>query len=148
MKTYFLMTFLLVSSVAISSDELSWVDTQVQAIKPPREGMSNSSVTSISSPFIFLDKKQKKKLSDKVQSDRTIISTSPDSIVSSKPLKHLYLSAIINNSALINGQWYKLNDIVHSYKLSSLRRTSVVLTKGESKLVLSTDSINKNIKFK
>ncbi len=147
MKKYFVIAFVLLSTITLSSNELSWVDAQVEAIKPPRKGMSSSNIANIKAPFIFLNKKKKAKV-DSIHSSKTIKSTGPSGVVVKKPSKRLLLSAIINNSALINGKWYKLNDNVHSYKLSSINRTSAVLIQGKRKLILSTDSINQNIKFK
>ena len=43
-------------SAALLSDELSWVDEQVQAIKPARQGMQNHNLNIIKDPFIFLAK--------------------------------------------------------------------------------------------
>ena len=160
MKKYLVIAFVLFSTVTLSSSELSWVDTQVEAIKPPRKGMSNSNIANIKSPFIFLKKnrseskskkytKTKSKPTNYLRSKKTIVASSNSSdVISKKAPKHLILSAVINNSALINGKWYKLNDNIHSYKLSSVNRTSVVLTKGKRKLVLSTSDKKRNLKFK
>ena len=65
MKNYLILIFTLFAVVSLSSNELSWVDTQVEAIKPPRKGMSDSNIANIRSPFIFLNGKSKKKYSRK-----------------------------------------------------------------------------------
>ena len=162
MKKYLVIAFVLFFTITLSSNELSWVDTQVDAIKPPRKGMSNSHVTNIKSPFIFLEKnrseakkrgKSKKSYATKPKSKSSSkmsasSSSSSKTLASKKAPKGFMLSAIINNSALINGKWYKLNDSIKSYKLSSIDRTSVVLTKGKKKLVLSTSETKPSLKFK
>lgn len=157
MKKYFAIAFVLFFTITLSSNELSWVDTQVDAIKPPRKGMSSSHVANIKSPFIFLDKnrvegkkkgKSKKRYARPKSKSSSKASSSSKMLTSKKASKGFVLSAVINNSALINGKWYKLNDNINSYKLSSVNRTSVVLTKGKKKLVLSTSEIKQSLKFK
>ena len=154
MKTYIIIAFVL-SSITLSSNELSWVDAQVEAIKPARKGMSDSELNQIKDPFIFYKNRSKKtyvksrKRSIKYSSVKKYTTTSDtSSVILRQPSKHLILSAIINNSALINGEWYKLNESVDSFKLSSISRTSVVLTKGNGKLVLTTNDTKRNLKFK
>ncbi len=153
MKTHLVIAFVLFSTIALSSNELSWVDTQVEAIKPPRKGMSNSEIANAKTPFIFLKKnktKSDKKAGNKSAKAKKKTTTSPGSsnVVSKKSSKSLVLSAVINKSALINGKWYMLNDSVYSYKLSNVNRTSVVLRKGKKKLVLTTTDMKQNLKFK
>jgi len=58
------------------------------------------------------------------------------------------LNAVINKSALISGKWYKKGEMVHGYKLSAVKPTSVILTKNTKKLILSTRSVSKNLNFK
>ncbi len=154
MKKYSVIAFALFLATILSSNELSWVDTQVEAIKPPRKGMSNSNIANIKSPFIFLRKNKKKgaesksKSANYVASSKITTSSSNSSKIVSPKAGPLILSAVINNSALINGKWYKINDKVLNYKLSSVNRTSVILTKGERKIVLSTSDTKRNLKFK
>lgn len=158
MKKYFVIAFVLFLTVTLSSNELTWVDTQVEAIKPPREGMNDSDIASITSPFIFLHGKKSKKrytrakvkssVSHKKQTKNTQASSEESSVILKQPEKPLILSAVINDTALINGEWYKLNDTVDSFKLSIVNRTSVVLTKGNGKLILSTSETKRNLKFK
>ncbi|WP_373003389.1 hypothetical protein [Sulfurimonas sp.] len=154
MKTYIVIAFVL-SSIALSSNELSWVDTQVEAIKPARKGMSDDELNKIKDPFIFYKNRSKKNYVKSIKKPVKYASvkkytTSSDtrSVILQQPSKRLVLSAIINNSALINGEWYKVNESVDSFKLSSVNRTSVVLTKGNGKLVLTTSDTKRNLKFK
>ena len=154
MNIYILITFLLLS-VTLSSNELSWVDTQVQAIKPARKGMTDLELDKIKDPFIFYKNstksryvKTKKKYRKYASTKKSTTSSEANSIVLEHPSNNFVLSAIINNSALINGEWYKINESVNSFKLSSINRTSVILTKGNGKLVLTTSDKKRNLKFK
>ena len=154
MKTYIIIFFLL-SSTILSSNELSWVNTQVEAIKPERKGMTETELNKIKDPFIFYKNRSKKtyvktrKKSVKYASiKKSTTSSKATSVILGQPSKRLVLSAIINNSALINGEWYKLNESIDSFKVSSINRTSVVLTKGNGKLVLTTSDTKRNLKFK
>lgn len=60
----------------------------------------------------------------------------------------LAIDAIINKSVLINGKWYKIDDVVQGYTIKSIFRTSIVLSKNNKDLILSTNSKNLNLKFK
>ena len=151
MKTLFIVTFLLLT-VNLSSSELDWVDEQVNAIKPPRTGVKSSTIARLKNPFIFLKKKAASKSSGK---RRAIIPNgaiaSSSNAVAKKSIKRkrgLSLDAIMNHSALINGRWYKINDKVGAYTLSSITGTSVTLTNKSKSLLLSTNSKNLNLKFK
>jgi len=153
MKTLFFVTFLLLT-LNLSSSELDWVDEQVNAIKPPRNGIKSSAITRLRNPFVFLHKKEPKKAPSGIKKLAVVpngIMTSSSSSVSKKPIsskkKALSLSATMNHSALINGKWYKINDKVGFYTLCSVKRTSVVLKNKTKTLVLSTNSKNLNLKF-
>jgi type II secretory pathway component PulC len=154
MKTLILMAFILLFSISLNSNELSWVDTQVQAIKPPRKGMDNNELNKIKDPFIFYknryNKKYVKARKKSVKSSVKKSTTSSDAVITvlPQPSKHLVLKAIINKSALINGEWYKQNEYIDSYQISSVNRTSVVLTKSNRKFVLTTSDTKQNLKFK
>ncbi len=146
MKKYLIPIAILFLSVTLSSNELSWVDTQIEAIKPPRKGMSESEIINVNNPFIYLKSEDKK---SKLKGRRSARSGKGINNISQKVApKRLILSAIINNSALINGKWYNLNDKVRDYKLSSVGRASIILSKGKKKLVLTTNDTSRNIKFK
>ena len=150
MKNHIMVGFLCLFTVALSSNELTWVDQQIDAIKPPRKGLSNSAVSNIRSPFIFLKKSEK---SVKTASNRPRISRiakSSSTTVRSKPKapkKGLYVDAIMNKSAFIGGTWYKINDKVQGYTILNITHTSVVLSKNSKNFVLSTSSTNRNLKF-
>jgi len=152
MKNLLIVTFLLLS-LDLSANELDWVDKQVDAIKPPRVGVKSSTVARIKDPFIFL-KKGKSKASHKATNRQAV----PNGALASKTgvkkqtvvktaNRSFKLGAIINNSALINGKWYKLNDKVGSYTLSKVEPNQVVLKYKTKSLILSTKTNNLNLKF-
>jgi len=155
MKTLFIVTFLLLTLNLSSNDELEWVDEQINAIKPPRVGVKSIKIARLKSPFIFLRKKGNSK--NTTARRRSVI---PNGMMASsrnktkkakkaKVVKRgLYLGAVLNDTALISGKWYKINDKVGAYTLTSVSRTSVVLSGKKKSLTLSTDSKNLNLKFK
>lgn len=148
MKTFILIPLIL--CFELMSTELQWVDTQVQAIKPPRDGISKSKIDSIKDPFIL----SKKKLKEDPKNSKNIFSTNKNNTTNSnnttivKREMQPKLEAIINSSALINGQWYKIKDKVGKYTLNSLDKESIILSFKSKKLLLSIKTTNKNIKFK
>jgi len=135
-----------------SANELAWVDEQIEAIKPPREGLDEKQFSFLKDPFIFLKKNQTPK-EEKKLTNRPPLSIPGGSLVSKtstkKPLyKGLTLIAVINHSALINSKWYRLGEKVGKYRLEQINRTNVILTKGKKMLMLSTRTKNPNLKFK
>ncbi|MBU0721249.1 hypothetical protein KJ877_07900 [bacterium] len=159
MKKYFFSSFLLLIVSSVGANELSWVDEQVKAIKPARSGIGSSNITVLKDPFIFLEKNKSVKIEDKKSSIQTASnntvssSTASADTLNSKKLKKeaqstIALNAIINSSALINNKWYKLHDKVQSYTITNISRKSVVLTRGNKNIVLSTNTKNSNLKFK
>ena len=151
MKNFILMTILF-SALNISANELAWVDEQIEAIKPSRVGLKSSSISSMKDPFIFL-KKYKEEIITKNKATPTSLNKASSlqtslKVVTPSKSKKLSLTAVINQSALISGQWYKKGDSINGYKLSEVNKKSVLLTKKSKKLILSTKSINKNLNFK
>jgi len=135
---------LLLLSTQLVCNELSWVDEQVEAIKPPRKGIENRKIAKLKDPFIYVKKKSKKK-------KRTVYRGRKYSKVGSKKVythsSKLSLEAILNKSALINGKWYREGEKVYEYKLEKVSLKTVLLTKGKKQLLLSTMSKSKNLKF-
>ena len=153
-----LLIYILSVSVLLA-DELSWVDEQVNAIKPNRNGVSNAKISKLRSPFIYLKKNMSKKdlgassSTAKVTADRTTTSSSSrkstrtvSSIKTANGI--LYLSVIINSAALINDVWYKLGDTFSGYTIVKVSRTSVTLRKKKKTTVLTTKSEFNKLKFK
>jgi len=144
MKTLYI-TLLFLLAQHLYSNELTWVDEQVEAIKPPRIGISEKEIDKIKDPFIFLVKEE-----DKVEKSTKKSSKKAHKrvhFVKKHYSKKLHLEAILNKSALINQRWYKEGQWVYGYKLVKVNRTSVVLQKQNKKLLLSTVSRSKNLKF-
>ena len=157
MKNSILIISLLVSSSLIS-DELSWVDEQVQAIKPARKGMQNRNLNIIKDPFIFLAKNRgeedalsiKKPVLAKVKTSSTnqLTQTAQALPKNGKSVsKVLTLGLIMNNTAMINGSWYKIGDTINGYKVTQLDRSTVLLTKKKKQILLSTKSVSENLTF-
>lgn len=144
MERFFLIFSLLLFTFNLHADELKWVDEQIEAIKPPREGVDDANITALKDPFIFLHKKLE---------DSSVASTSlnSNSIQSSgakqKTYSSFYVTAIMNKSAMINGKWYKIDDKVGSYTMTDVGKTTVTLSKNGKKIVLSTTTKNSNLKF-
>ncbi|MCW8838430.1 MAG: hypothetical protein OQK11_06990 [Thiovulaceae bacterium] len=161
MKTILISLFFL-SSLTMANNDLSWVDAQVEAIKPPRDGESNRNISKIKNPFIFLKKNSLNKSTDKKVSSksnrRTIYQNTRTKTITNSTSKvkkasvyikgSLVLSAIINNSALISGKWYKLGDIINNYKITDIGRKTVTMKNKSRTKLLSTASKNKKLKFK
>ncbi len=147
-----ILSFLLTST--LFSSELSWVDEQVQAIKPAREGMLQSSLRSIKSPFIFLAKNRGKSEKSKKSSSsnkKTFNSNKLTEVTSTKKRTAdtiFTLSLIMNNSAMINGLWYRTGNTIDGYKIIKIDRNSVLLTKRKKRIFLSTKSQSTQLHFK
>jgi len=139
-KVLIISTFFLTSS--LFSNELAWVDEQVEAIKPARTGMSSRALSRINDPFIFLKKASKSKSTSKKSTTST---ASKKTIKKTKQV--LTVSLIMNNSAMINNKWYKRGDKVNGYEVTEVTLKSVLLTKNKKQLLLSTKSSSKNLKF-
>ncbi len=154
MKTLFI-TIALLLTATLNSNELAWVDEQVEAIKPPRTGMSSREISVVRDPFIFLAKNREIQEKDKEAAKKTNTQPTSNKVATSskvqktiKKKKALSLTMLINSSALINGKWYKQGDTVKGYKISKINSKSVLLTKKNKKLLLSTISKNENLNFK
>lgn len=138
-------TLLLILSCSLFANkaevDLSWVDKEIEAIKPPRKGISDKIISRLEDPFIFLKNKEdeKNKAGQKNVSAANLSSSGgmPRASVHQRPLK---LMAILNDTALINGKWYKLGDKVRNYKIVKITMTEVILKSPVKKLVLTTNS--------
>ncbi|MDO8454644.1 MAG: hypothetical protein Q7S59_08755 [Sulfurimonas sp.] len=149
MKRFFIITLLLLLSLNLSSNELEWVDEQIEAIKPPREGISEAEIASLKDPFIFVKKADTK--SNVIAAAPTVFTpetTDAPKIKVSPQKKNFILDAIINKSALINGKWYRISDKIDDYTVSKIDTTSITLSKKGKEEILSTSSKNLNLKFK
>lgn len=145
MKKKFILLYLLLLALNLSSDELKWIDQQIEAIKPPREGISDSQISLLVDPFIFLK-------DIKIDVD-TVLNPAAEEIYQSmeiapKEVKTYVLDAIINKSALIDGKWYNIGDEIDEYRVFKITLTSVTLHKKGEDIVISTNNKNQNLKFK
>jgi len=131
-------------AISLSANELSWVDEQIEAIKPPRVGLSTKEVAKIRDPFIFLHR------SKKVESSSSV-ATPVGNYYVKHSRRRVYggfsLDAILNKSALINGKWYKVNDKIHGYKIIKIGLKSVTLKRHRKIKILSTKSKKSNLKL-
>ncbi len=134
-----LLSLLLVISSKLIANELEWVDEQIDAIKPPRNGINKSKINTIKSPFIYKAIKEKEKVASLVNKDTNIIT---------KKEINLSLNAIMNESAFINEKWYKINDKIGKYTITSINRERVILIYKKKTLLLSIKTKNNSIKFK
>ena len=146
----YLLLYLFISIINLEANELSWVDEQVAAIKPKRIGVSKSDILSLKDPFIIY--KTVEKIDENGKKSTVIIKKDlPELELSSKniePKVKLILQAIMNQSVLINGKWYKLNDKIGRYKVIDIKSSLVILVYKKERIVLSTDNQNTNLKFK
>lgn len=156
MKITFAVLITTILSGAIYANELQWVDEQIEAIKPPRKGVN---ILKVDTPFVFLEKNRPEIKKEAKTQQQTNIDTSQEE--SSKVVDqniendnsgiqkdNFNLDAIINSSAMINGGWYKKNDIIDGYVVFSIDKTSVILKKDTKELILSTYINNSSLKFK
>jgi len=150
MKTLFLALSVFLFSNSLAS-ELSWVDEQVEAIKPPRSGMRQNTIATLKNPFVFLEKNRTEPVAvaSKIKSTHT-----PVTIIQKRATqktatvrKVLTLNAVMNNSVMINGVWYKIADVINGYTIKEISRSSALLTKNKKELLLSTHSSNTKLKF-
>lgn len=152
MKFFFILSFFMFI-IQLGANELTWVDEQIEAIKPPRSGVSDSEVNALKNPFYFSEKNI---LKDSTISNTNLTASPGNSQIrvaakqssytlSSKDFK---LSVIINGSALINAKWYKLNDKIKGFTVLDIGTSEVLLSKKGKKILLSTDSNILNLKLK
>ncbi len=145
MKTiFFLIPILITISCA---NELSWVDKQIEAIKPSRVGVSLKEISKLKDPFIFLHKDKEEKQKVKLNKNTVYKTHIPSKPTIQKVHKGLFLEAILNKSALINGKWYKVGDKIYGYTVVNINAKSVELVKNKKKKILTTKSKKTNLKF-
>jgi len=145
MKKLTIILLLLISTL-LFGNELAWVDEQVEAIKPPRKGISAKEISKLKTPFIFL-KSPKKGKKGSSSSKRVARNYSKSTSKSKSRTFRFVLEAVMNKSALINGKWYKEGQKVYRYTLKKVNLKTVLLVRGKKKILLSTMSKNKNLKI-
>ncbi len=142
---FLLILTLLFSFFQLHADELGWVNRQIQAIAPNRVGLSDKDISKLKNPFIFLNK-NRPKIKKKSVTNYKVKKTYSKKRYKSKR-KRLMLDAIMNKSALINGTWYKVGQSINGYKIVNINNNSILLTKNNKKIQLSTVSTIKNFNF-
>ncbi len=135
-----LIIIIATTSSSTAEDSLAWVDQQIAAIKPKRSGISDAKISEISSPILY------KKVEEIEKADGTKPATVTQ-IKLPEPVKPLKVSAIFNKSALIDGQWLKVNSSVRGYKVRQINSDSVLLQSSHKKLKLFIKEKNDNIKI-
>lgn len=143
------------------ADELKWVDEQVNAIKPNRDGVSNMQIAKLRNPFVYLKKNRPKEEKSNSRSvtpnlssssktaSQSVRTNTPKTVTSLRVKNHkLRLNAIINTAALINDEWYKKGDIIAGYKVVYISKTKVKLRKNNRITILTTQSNSNKLKFK
>lgn len=129
--------------------ELQWVDEQIKAILPPRLGVSDGFINSLLDPIKYVKAQKPLRTAGGLLAPPKLgggiipLNTPPK--IAEEPLR---LQALMNQSALINGKWYKTNDPVRNYSLSEIKSNSVLLSskKGQP-LLLMLVKTNNNIKL-
>lgn len=120
------------STIVMANSEIGWVDEQLELISSPRE---TPKAFLSADPFVFLEKNKTKK--DLKADTKDVAQATPAE--KPKPVEEVFiLSAIINQKALINGEWYTQNDKISKYTISDITRNSATLVSGKKELVLST----------
>ncbi|RUM65149.1 MAG: hypothetical protein DSZ03_03215 [Sulfurimonas sp.] len=137
-----LIIILMTVSWAAAEDSLSWVDQQIAAIKPKRSGISDAKIAELASPIRYT----------KIEEDpeaKTPGGTKPAmaNIKLPEPVRPLKVTAILNKSALIDGQWLKVNSSVRGYKVRRINGDNVVLQSSNKKLKLFIKEKNDHIKI-
>ncbi len=117
-----LALFTIATVISLNAElSMEQIDNMVMKIQQKRVSKMNIDYKVVPSPFIII-----KKDSD---TNDTIVTT-PTKKVSFE------LSAIINNSAHINGKWYKVGDSMNDYNVTEISDTEVKLQKGKSTIEL------------
>jgi hypothetical protein len=122
-----------------------WVDKQVQAIKPPRTGISHTAINRVKNPFIFVYTQTDGTKSAASKSAKAVDPKKAAELAARRGA--LKLAAVMNNSALINGTWYQINDKVRGYTLAKIEPDAVLLKSGRTKKMLFITEENPNIKI-
>ncbi len=142
MKTLTLSLLFVVSILSATDTHLAWVDEQINAIKPQRNGISNDYINLLKDPIKFEEPK-----SDPSQPNKGISVATSEKSDRKLNLKPLTLEAIINQTAYINGIWYQLDDQVRDSKLVAIEEDFVVLTDKKKKTRLFVNPKNDKIKI-
>jgi len=140
MKTILLIIAIkIILFASTENNNLKWVDTQIEAIKPERKGLLDKDIKNVSNPFAAALPSKKV-----VTKEGKVVVVKP--ITKIAPLK---LQSIINNHVMINGKWYTVDDMVRDYRIAKVRKNSILLEnkKHELKLFIIQSSADSKIKI-
>jgi len=144
MKTRLLfltLPLLLNAQAAQQQPDLTWVDNEVKAIKPPREGVPSYAIARLKDPFayqLFLNQPETDDAQSKPKISNAIRARS----------RSLTLEAVFNkHTAMIDGKWYKKDDTIYGYSIQDIGYDAVWLTKKKKQLKLTLFKKNDKIKI-
>jgi hypothetical protein len=143
MKTIFLLLTLplLVFAETPEQSDMKWVNTEIEAIKPPRKGLPANGTFGLKNPFMAQLILNRPKTEGKVK--KKVVAT-----YKKPPLRSLTLEVIINGkSVMIDGSWYKLDDKIYGYTISEIGRNTVTLESKKRTKTLSLVKKNKHIEI-
>ncbi len=129
------ITIISLAVAMLLASEVDEIDKIVQKINSKREGtLPKKELKSVVSPMVKI-----------VMENNETIKDSNGTIIKAKAKDdNFVLAAILNNSAFINGNWYKVGDMVGKYKLIEIMDDSVLLKNGnKTKLILFKENNNK-----
>jgi len=130
-----LIPILLVSCIFLDADD---IDDIVNKIKKDRvSNINKKELLSVKSPLVKLVKIDKNSTKDSNKTESTIILRK----------ESFNLDAIMNNSALINGKWYKKGEKIYSYVIEDIMDDSVYLKDGNKTKIIFFKPLNNKIKI-
>jgi len=130
-----LIPILLISCVYLVADD---IDDIVNKIKKDRvSNINKKELLSVKSPLVKLIKIDKNNTKDSNKTESSIVLRK----------ESFNLDAIMNNSALINGKWYKEGDKIYSYIIKDIMDDSVYLKDGNKTKIIFFRPLNNKIKI-
>jgi len=130
-----LIPILLISCVYLGADD---IDDIVNKIKKDRvSSINKKELLSVKSPLVKLIKIDKNNTKNSNKTEGAIVLRK----------ESFSLDAIMNNSALINGKWYKKGDKIYSYVIKDIMDDSVYLKDGNKTKIIFFKPIENKIKI-
>lgn len=128
-----ILSLILSSTLVAAKNDIKEYDKLFSQIGKKRIGISNSQIDRVKNPFIMTYSK-------------VVVKDGNGTVTIKKPT--YTLTAILNNKAKLNGQWYKLHSEIGDFKLVSIRSNSVIIKNEHSKkeLFIRKSNVSK-IKF-
>lgn len=139
-RKLFILTIPLILSAQSTQPDLKWVDNEIEAIKPPRKGVSLYKVSSIKDPFARQIALNQPPVEEHAEMKKAL--PEPEAF------RPFTLQAILNHTnARIDGKWYKVDDKIYGYTIQDISYDTVLLSKKKKKLKLTLFKKNKNIQI-